>query len=418
MQHFEWLRSEGYDGKYCAVADFIRKYRAQHPASETSVFIPQNFPAGDAYQFDWSTETVRLGGKEQRVQVAHFRLCHSRAFFIRAYFRQKLEMLIDVHNRAFSFWNGVPQRGIYDNMKSVVVRIGQGKERVFNKHFLVMMNHFVIEPVACTPASGWEKGQVERQVGVLRSKLFKPMLSFENIGDLNQYLEDQCRRLMQETAHPQNKDKTVAEVFEEERVSLSTFYPYAGRRTETVRVSSLSLVRIDSNRYSVPCSLVGRIVLLQITADQIKVIVGDQCVATHERIFGNGQTSYNPWHYLSALKHKPGALRNGEPFAQWTLPKPVKALQKHLLQQPKGDRAMVQLLTLIADYGEDVGVTAAAIALEEGVPTVEAVLNIIHRLTEPDVPSAMDRDIPLHMPPKADCAQYNRLLKGAQHAPA
>jgi hypothetical protein len=76
------------------------------------------------------------------------------------------------------------------------------------------------------------------------------------------------------------------------------------------------------------------------------------------------------------------------------------------------------LLTLIADYGEDVGVTAAAIALEEGIPTVEAVLNIIHRLTEPDIPSAMDRDIPLRTPPKANCFQYNRLLRGVEHAPA
>jgi hypothetical protein len=90
-----------------------------------------------------------------------------------------------------------------------------------------------------------------------------------------------------------------------------------------------------------PCHLTGRTVLLQITADQVRMMTDDQCVALHERIFNTDQTSYNPWHYLSALKHKSGALRNGEPFKQWPLPKPVKALQKHLLQQPKGDRAMV-----------------------------------------------------------------------------
>lgn len=59
---------------------------------------------------------------------------------------------------------------------------------------------------------------------------------------------------MQETAHPQVKSKTVAEVFEEERESLSAFYPYTGCRTEAVRVSPLSLVRIDGNKYSVPLS--------------------------------------------------------------------------------------------------------------------------------------------------------------------
>jgi transposase len=185
IQHFEWLRSEGYDGRYGAVAEFIRKYREQHPCKPVQVFIPQSFSAGDAYQFDWSAEVIRLAGKEQRVQIAHFRLCHSRAFYIRAYFRQKLEMLIDAHNQAFSFWGGIPQRGIYDNMKSVVAGIGQGKERTFNKHFLSMMNHFMVEPVACAPVSGWKKGQVERQIGILRQRLFKPVLSFESLGALN-----------------------------------------------------------------------------------------------------------------------------------------------------------------------------------------------------------------------------------------
>ena len=79
---------------------------------------------------------------------------------------------------------------------------------------------------------------------------------------------------------------------------------------------------------------------------------------------------------------------------------------------------MVQLLSLIADYGEDLGVTATAIALEEGVPTVEAVLNIIHRLNEPVIPSFKINDIPLNIPPQVNCHRYNTLLKGVENAKA
>lgn len=56
------------------------------------------------------------------------------------------------------------------------------------------------------------------------------------------------------------------------------------------------------------------------------------------------------------------------------------------MSQPKGDKAMVKLLSLIADFGEDIGITAAEIALEQAIPTVEAVLNIILRLTESTIP--------------------------------
>lgn len=94
----------------------------------------------------------------------------------------------------------------------------------------------------------------------------------------------------------------------------------------------------------------------------------------------------------------------------WPLPQPIKTLQCHLLKQTKGDRAMIKLLSLIAKYGEELCVSAAAIALQEGVPAVEAVLNIIHRLKEPVIPIITSYDVPLKDPPQAQLARYNALL--------
>ncbi len=106
-----------------------------------------------------------------RVKVAHVRLCASRAMYVRAYPRETQEMLFDAHARAFAFFGGVPTRGIYDNMKTAVTSVFTGKERVFNRRFLVMANHYMVEPTACSPASGWEKGQVENQVQTARGPL-------------------------------------------------------------------------------------------------------------------------------------------------------------------------------------------------------------------------------------------------------
>lgn len=161
-QHYEHLRTLGYTGSYSAVCRFIALHKRQQPAQPTTAFIPLSFEPGEAYQFDWSTEVVKIGGELCKVQCAQFRLSYSRAAFIRCYFKQTTEMFIDAHNHAFTFFGGTTQHGIYDNLKTAVSKILSGKEREFTNSFQCMMDHFCIDPIACTPASGWEKGQIER----------------------------------------------------------------------------------------------------------------------------------------------------------------------------------------------------------------------------------------------------------------
>ena len=60
-----------------------------------------------------------------------------------------------------------------------------GKQRLYNRRFLQMCSHYLVEPIACTPASGWEKGQVENQVGLIRERFFTPRLRFKNLDELN-----------------------------------------------------------------------------------------------------------------------------------------------------------------------------------------------------------------------------------------
>jgi hypothetical protein len=98
----------------------------------------------------------------------------------RAYPRETQEMVFDAHERAFAFFRGACGRGIYDNMKTAVETIFVGKDRRYNRRFLQMCSHHLVEPVACTPASGWEKGQVENQVGLVRERFFTPRLRFKS----------------------------------------------------------------------------------------------------------------------------------------------------------------------------------------------------------------------------------------------
>ena len=167
---FEELRGCGYEGGYDAVRRYAKRWAKERGAAAAAAYVPLSFAPGEAYQFDWSHEIVLLGGMPVTVKVAHVRLCHSRMMFVRAYPRETQEMVFDAHDRAFALFKGSCQRGIYDNMKTAVETVFLGKDRLYNRRFLQMCSHYLVEPIACTPASGWEKGQVENQVSLVRER--------------------------------------------------------------------------------------------------------------------------------------------------------------------------------------------------------------------------------------------------------
>ena len=256
---FEELRALGYEGGYDAVRRYAAVWAQSNASATASAFVPLTFAPGGAYQFDWSHEIVVLVGVTTTVKVAHVRLCHSRMMLVRAYPRETQEMMFDAHERAFAFFRGACTRSVYDNMKTAVETIFIGKDRQYNHRFLQMCSHHLIEPVACTPASGWEKGQVENQVGFVRERFFTPRLRFKSYDELSAWLLDKCLSWAKAHAHPERPEQTIWEVFEEERPKL---IPYRGRfdgfHALPASVSKTCLVRFDNNKYSVSASAVDR----------------------------------------------------------------------------------------------------------------------------------------------------------------
>src|SRR5205085_2175644 len=161
MRIFEEVRGLGYAGGYDAVRRYAKGWRRERGAVTAQAYVPLIFAPGEAYQFDWSHEILLINAMPVTVKVAHVRLCHSRMLFVRAYPRESQEMVFDAHDRAFAFFRGACTRGIYDNMKTAVDAIFIVRDRRYNRRLAQMCGHYLVEPEACTPASGWEKGQVE-----------------------------------------------------------------------------------------------------------------------------------------------------------------------------------------------------------------------------------------------------------------
>jgi hypothetical protein len=246
-------------------------------------------------------------------------------------------------------FGGVPSRGIFDNMKTAVDRVGKGKQRDINARFKAMASHYVFEPEFCNPASGWEKGQVEKNVQDARNRLWQVMPVFADLAELNQWLEDRCIALWEETPH-KALPGSISDVWAAEKSMLMALPPaFDGFIEHSKRVSPTCLITFERNRYSVPGSFANRRVSLHVYPDRLVVMLKaclwhdteGQTVCEHGRIIDrshrkSGKVVYDWRDYLAVIQRKPGALRNGAPFTE--MPDAFRRLQEHMLRKNGGDR--------------------------------------------------------------------------------
>jgi hypothetical protein len=175
----------------------------------------------------------------------------------------------------------------------------------------------------------------------------------------------------------------------------------------------------------VPASFANRPVSLRVYPDRIVIVAEGLVIGEHRRVFARShdrqsETIYDWRHYLAVVQRKPGALRNGAPFAE--MPAAFRSLQQHLLKTPGGDREMVEILALVLQHDEQVVLTAVELALQAGVPTKTHILNLLHRLIDgkPITPPTVQapQALALTTEPLADVERYDALrrAKEARHA--
>ncbi len=403
------IKADGYQGGYSQLTAFIRDWRGRE-GKTPHAFVPLSFELGEAFQFDWSEEGLVIGGLYRRLQVSHLKLCASRAFWLVAYPSQGHEMLFDAHTRSFTALGGIPRRGIYDNMKTAVDKVNKGKGRTVNARFAVMCAHYLFDADFCNVASGWEKGVVEKNVQDSRRRIWldAQQRQFSSFTELNAWLGARCRRLWTELRHPQHKEFSVADMLEHEQAQMMPMpTPFDGYVEKPARVSSTCLVSVHRNRYSAPCELAGQMVSTRLYPTRVCLAAGDAVVASHDRLTERGQICYDWQHYIPLVQRKPGALRNGAPFAD--MPAPLRQLKQGLMRHAGGDRVMAQVLAAVPTAGLDAVLVAVELVIESGVLSAEHVLNVLARLNASPPPESVETSLQLNEVPLANTSRYDSL---------
>ena len=376
---FERLRDEhGYGGGITQVKEAVARLR-RHSAE---VFVPLAHSPGRA-QFDFGEAAVTIAGKKCKAHFAVMSLPYSDAFFIRAYPRECTESFQDAHAAAFTFFGGVPVKTDYDNSKIAVARI-VGRERELTREFLRLQAHFLFGHRFCRVGRGNEKGHVESLVGYGRRNFMVPVPAFASWGELNVYLKQRCRDdlVRQLWGKPESK----AERLRRDRAAM---LPLPGesfevRRIAQTRANSLSLVRFDTNDYSVPVAWAHHELTVKGGIEEVRITERDQLVCAHARIWERQQVSFDPLHYLALLERKPGAFDSARPLADWGLPDCFALLRRRLEASLgyQGTREYIKVLRLLersslAELTRAV-MTAAAI----GTTSSDAIARIVAQRAE------------------------------------
>jgi hypothetical protein len=273
-----------------------------------------------------------------------------------------------------------------------------------------MCAHYLFDPDFCNVASGWEKGVVEKNVQDSRRRIWLEAQNrkFGSFAELNAWLGERCKALWSEIPHPEHKAFCLAEMLEQERADMMPMSaPFDGYVEKPARVSSTCLVTVQRNRYSVPCEFAGQMVSTRLYPDRVSVVANDTIVASHERLFEREQVSYDWQHYLPLIERKPGALRNGAPFAD--IPAPLRQLKFGLMRREGGDRVMAQVLSAVSTAGLDAVLVAVELVLESGVLSAEHVLNVLARLNASPMPPCVETALQLKEVPLANTDRYDQL---------
>ena len=347
---FEMVRSRGYTGSVVQLRRIVRTIR---PTTPPTVYRRLTTLMAEEAQIDWGAfGSVRIGHGLRPLSGFVMVLSYSRALFALFTLDQTLESFLRGHVEAFEAFQGAARTLVYDNVRTAVLERA-GTAIRFHPRLLELAGHYHFAPRPCTPYRANEKGKIERQIHYLRQAFFAAR-TFADVDDLNAQFRRWREDIAHQRPHPEQRDRTVADVFAEEQPRLLPLpaHPFETDVMRPVTSGKTPYVRFDRNHYSIPHTHVRRLVTLLASATTVRVIAGTEEIARHARSYDTGQIIEHEAHIaglIAATRHaNPSSARD-----RLRLAVPVVAtLFERLAARGESLRVhTARLLGLLDDYG-------------------------------------------------------------------
>lgn len=411
----EELQSRGFKGKITIVRDRLGMLREKR---SRAAFIRRLFHPGEAAEVDWaSCGSIEIGGRMRRLYAFVMVLCHSRMVYLEFTISEGFEEFLRCHANAFAFFGGVPRKIFYDNLKSVVLA-HHGDQVRWNARFMDFAGHHLFQPVACNPASGWEKGRVERTIQYIRSN-FLLGRTFRTLEEINlaaiSWRDEKANRRVHKTT-----GRRPIDLFSDDKARLLALpdVAYDTRMIRSVKVTPDCRVTFETNTYSVPPKYVGQSVTLKASPTEICVYDGASLVARHRRSFESHHDTLDGDHAKSVLEKKRRAFGQTQHRLFLALAPEAKDYLSGLLKAELAvDRHLRRILDLVATYGKTEVMGAVVRCLEYGAFGADYVENVVlaerrrrreGQKTPLQIPEKRLADVDL---PEQSLDHYDSLLK-------
>jgi transposase len=402
-----------FDGGYTIVKDAVRVWKQ----TSKEVFLPLSHPMGEA-QVDFGFAQVDLDGISEQVALFVMTLPYSDAVFMQAFPRECTESFQEGHRRAFEFFGGVPRRISYDNSKIAVAKFTGKRDRDLTSEFLRLQSHHLFAHHFCLVRRPNEKGHVERLLEFARSNFLVPVPKVDSLAELNDQLAERCRKDLDRQLR--GKSGTKAQRLAEECSELLPLPKQAfdARRVTPAVANSESLVRFDTNSYSVPTKYAHRKITVVASVDDVRLVFDHRLVARHPRHWGREQYIFDPVHYLALLERKPGGLDHARPLEDWNLPECFDLLRRRLESEESdglGTREFISVLRLLEHASVKQLAGAVQYALDIGILDAASIRVILeHRRESPVALFSLDgrphlKTVHVEL---TDIAAYQSLLAG------
>lgn len=374
------VKERGYPGGVDHFRHLISFYRPRR----AEAYLRLRTLPGEQAQVDWGHFGHLTIGKAKRPLMAFVMvLSFSRKIFLRFYLNQRMESFLSGHVEAFSSFSGVPRVLLYDNLKSAVLeRLGDAIR--FNPTLLSFAAYYRFEPRPVAVARGNEKGRVERAIRYVRDNFFAAR-KFRDLEDLNTQAQAWCQGVASNRLCPEDRSKTVGQVFEEEKPRLTSLpdNPYPTHETEAVRVGKTPYIRFDWNDYSVPHAYVQKTLTIHATTNQVRILEGTKVLAEHERSYDKSKQMEQESHIEALSQDKKKArLHRGQHRLTHVIACGSDFLKAASLKSYPLKSLVTQLIALLDDYGAADLEEAMQEALNKEVPHPNAVRLALQKLRE------------------------------------
>lgn len=410
---FQRLVAEhGFAGSASNVRKYVREAKLKLGLTPGTVFLPLEPDPGREAEVDWGQASVRIAGEVERLHYFCMRSKGSGMPFVRLYRGERQQALFDALMHAFLFFGGVFRILIFDNMKTVVLRILRGSGSQEQESFQKFRAWYNFEARFCNPHAPHEKGGVEGLVGFVRRNFLVPVPEADTLEDLNERLLAQC--IAYGTRTIRGREKPVHMLFEEEKAMLMTLPRHAYENIPPPLSKSpdkYSTIIIDRNHYSVPTRLASYPFRIICRVETLEFFTNGKHIVTHPRRYGCGKWQLLPDHYLELVRRRPMAFDSARPIRQWRRqwpPEMEKLLEhfRHIHELSRGTREFIDVLLLFRDH--PVGAVEAAIAegLAVGVRDCAGIRHLLHRQQPSTVNAPLEHYARL---PEADVSVYARL---------